>query len=230
MDASSSSRPAPAGPRGRDRELAQQGADVGRVAGEDERPLPLERRARHLGGDEGVAVAVAADPGAEAEEGRDAEGDPGPLLGQAALELAVDGRDHVEERALEDVQAGPHLVERAWGARSARCGWRPIPSPPRAGAPPAPPAPGRRPADRRAPSRSRETRARWSSTVRRRASVGCAVSTGITSRRSSSACTSSAMAPPAAARRRRPRPTRPPGSRRGRGPAAPGSGAAPRPR
>ncbi len=78
-------------------------------------------------------------------------GTPGHSAARAREQRTVDGRHGVEQRPLEDQQAGADLVERGGAGRAATCGWRPAPSPPRAAAPPAPPARPPRPAGRRAP-------------------------------------------------------------------------------
>jgi hypothetical protein len=181
----------------RGRQLAPELRDVRCVARQRDRPLALERGARLLGRDGRVAVAVAADPGAEPEEGTDAERGARVRDPQAAGELAVDPWDDVEERPLEHQEPASDLVE--W--RRAR---RPAlrvetialtTSASRSSARPRSRAPSRGSSSR---SRAAATSARWSSTVRRRASVGWAVRTGMTSSRSRSAWTSAALAPPAA--------------------------------
>jgi hypothetical protein len=101
-----------AGAPHRDGQLAPERLDVGHVAGEDELALPLERAAGHVGGDVRVAVAIAADPGAPAQERADLERLARPGRRQRVLQLAVDQRRHVEERGLEHLQPGPHLVAR----------------------------------------------------------------------------------------------------------------------
>ena len=68
---------------------------------ETQRPLALhgERLARHVGRDEGIAVAVAADPASHAQEGRHVEVLPGRVDGaEAILEVGVEDRQRVQER------------------------------------------------------------------------------------------------------------------------------------
>jgi hypothetical protein len=85
---------------------------------QDHRAVAVEGEAGDVGGHEGVAVPVAADPGAEAEEGRDPQAGAGPGGLEARRELAVHRRDRVEQRALEDEQPGADLVV-GGGARGA---------------------------------------------------------------------------------------------------------------
>jgi hypothetical protein len=65
------------------RQLAAQFMDFGQVAVERGGRLQAQGFAQDLGGDEGVAVAVAADPAADAEEGRQRPG----LVREALLQL-----------------------------------------------------------------------------------------------------------------------------------------------
>ena len=68
--------------------------------------------AAHPGGDVGVAVAVGAYPAAGMEEGgADGRHGAGLLAKLPVVEAAVDLRDHVEERAVEDVDDGVGLLD-----------------------------------------------------------------------------------------------------------------------
>ena len=62
-------------------------------------------------GDERVAVTVAADPRAEAEEGRELERLAGVRLGQGVFDAAVEQGREVEEDVVEEVEAVADLVE-----------------------------------------------------------------------------------------------------------------------
>ena len=67
---------------------------------EAQRPLALhgERLCRHVGRDEGIAVAVAADPAAHAQEGRHVEVPPGRVdAAEPILEVGVEDRQRVQE-------------------------------------------------------------------------------------------------------------------------------------
>ena len=76
-----------------------------------------------LGGDERVAVAVAADPGAEAHERGGAAGaTPGGVGLQRVVEQAVDPRHDLEQRLVEDAHRRAHLVERRRPGRAERRG------------------------------------------------------------------------------------------------------------
>ncbi len=208
----------------------QEGADVGGVAAQHQRPLPLQRGAGDLGGDERVPVSVAADPGAEAEEGRDPEARRRPLLARARAP-GIGTPPGPRRGASARTPPGRPAPRRAgWGARCATGGWRPARSPPRADAPRSPPAPAGRPAGRPAP------RAAGRRGPGGRARSGGAPRWGVRSGPASPAVDRAAPARrrewprPGAARRRRRPPRRPPARRPRRGRAAPGTGAAPRPR
>ena len=77
--------------RGRDRQLGAQLVRFGQVEAQHRFALPRQRHAQGLGGDEGVAVAVATDPVAHAEEAGDR------VARQRAFELAVHARDLAQE-------------------------------------------------------------------------------------------------------------------------------------
>jgi hypothetical protein len=101
------------------RQRPAQGRHVLQVAGQHRGALALEGGAGDVGGDVGVAVAIAADPGAPLEEGRQAPRPLGPARGQRVLELSVDvGRD-LEQRPAEHLDRGLDLVlgRRSPGAR-----------------------------------------------------------------------------------------------------------------
>ena len=66
--------------------------------------------ARHRRGDVGVAVAVAADPRAELEEGRHLELLVRVIFGQRFLQRVEDFRQHLEQGLVEEVQAPGHLA------------------------------------------------------------------------------------------------------------------------
>ena len=93
--------------RRRDRQLGAELVHFGQVEPQRCFGLPRERHAQRVGGDEGVAVAVAADPVAHAEERRDR------MSGQGVFELAVhlrnlpqEGRAVVAQRVLDFVGDG----------------------------------------------------------------------------------------------------------------------------
>ena len=69
-----------------------------------------QRPARDLGGDPGVAVAVAADPRAELEERRQLEARAGIMLGEREIEQAEHFRRLLEQRLVEEMQAPQHFV------------------------------------------------------------------------------------------------------------------------
>ena len=72
----------------------------------------LDRLPCHFGRYERIPVAVAADPGAEAEEAADAEGAIAVVADQARAEIAKQPRHDFPERA-RHVQVSRHLVEHA---------------------------------------------------------------------------------------------------------------------
>ena len=73
----------------------------------------LRGRARHGGVDEGVAVTVPADPGAEPHEGWDGGcGAAGVIAEQPVVEVAVDGGNCLEQGLVEDAHNGADLVQR----------------------------------------------------------------------------------------------------------------------
>ena len=137
-------------PLDRRREPTPERRGVGREPPDREGPLAIQRRARHLGRDEGVAVPVAADPGAEPEERAHAEVRPRPGRRERVLQLPVDLRHDVEQRPLEDLRALRAPRRAATAGTSATCGCRPGPSPPLAAPRARGPARARRSADRRA--------------------------------------------------------------------------------
>ena len=82
------------------------------MLGEDFLGLHQQRHARGVGGYEGIAVAVAADPGTELDEAGDLDHRVAILVfavnpGDRALEMAVVDFHRVEQAALKIVQ--PHL-------------------------------------------------------------------------------------------------------------------------
>ncbi len=86
----------------------------GRVLQRDQHVLVLDQQGltRDLGGHVGVAVAVAADPGAVADVGAgDRRAGAGARF-ERAVERPVDQRHRPEERLVEGRHGGPHLVER----------------------------------------------------------------------------------------------------------------------
>ena len=96
----------------RDGDGAAQHLGVAHQAIDGDAALTLESHPGHVGGDVGVAVAVAADPGAIAEKRPDLEAFVRVARGQHILELPIErGRD-LEERALERLQPRTHLVGR----------------------------------------------------------------------------------------------------------------------
>ena len=158
-----------------------------RVAQQGHGPFPLggQHRQRDLGGDERVAVPVAADPGAEAEGGRRQRQVGAGAAGQAG-QVLEDRRDDVAPEALQIPQHRPGLVDRA--GRSSR-----ISSVSHSSSTAS--ASRRR---RRGPSgvcSASARRRRWARIDWRADSVGWAVRTGRTSIRASSAVRSFALDP-----------------------------------
>jgi hypothetical protein len=92
---------------------------------EHEPRLLRERRAHHLRGDVRVAVAIAADPGADGEERRKARFDA-VLLPEGVLELGVEPRQLVQEGEAEVREPVRHLV-RYREPRAAQHGRQPQP-------------------------------------------------------------------------------------------------------
>ncbi len=62
----------------------------------------------------GVAVAIAADPAAEAQKGRNGEGVARVCFAQRVVQAAVDHRRQVEQDLVEEVEPVAHLVQHAW--------------------------------------------------------------------------------------------------------------------
>ncbi len=77
---------------------------------EDGLGLHPQRALQHLGGDEGVAVPIPADPAAQLQEGRQLRVAPGGIPGQPVLQIRVEGRDFAQEGALEVGEGAGHLV------------------------------------------------------------------------------------------------------------------------
>ncbi len=84
-------------------------AGSGAVLLQRQTAMQPQRLGRHVGGDVGVAVAVAADPRGEGQEavGR-TQGRVMP--GQRGLHVAVDGRQRVPQGCVEVEEAGAYLV------------------------------------------------------------------------------------------------------------------------
>ena len=154
-----------------------------------DRHRPLGERRGH----ERVAVPVAADPAAQPDErGHLRRPRARRLAGELVVELAVRGRQDLEQRVVEDRHRRTDLVERA-GLGGADLGGTPeqvdLLEQPARGSRPAPP---RRDGARPARTAACEIRRIADATARRRASVGCAVRTGRNSSPASSvsACSS----------------------------------------
>ena len=81
------------------------------VEGEGRLPVEAQRLLGDLGGDVGVPVAVAPDPGAEAQEGGHVDVLAGVGDDERLLHLPVQPRHQLPQRLLEVVQAVAHLVE-----------------------------------------------------------------------------------------------------------------------
>ena len=94
----------------------QGAADAGGGTGEPEQDVlggDLGGLARDVRGDERVAVPVAADPRAEAHEGRSPDRAAARVVPeQPVVEQAVDLRDDLEQRLVEHAHRRPDLVER----------------------------------------------------------------------------------------------------------------------
>ena len=184
-----------------------------------------------LGGDEGVAVAVAADPAAHAQEGRQLGAVPGRVaVGELVLEGGVEARQLAQEGVVVIREAVRHLVDHLepGAAQDAglpegqdRRGARPPRSPP--------PPPGVRRMRSRS-ARSCATSISRSMVQRRRTSVGCAVSTGDDQRRAEEGRELGPGEPGLRGRGRAPRPWCPRAapSRRGHGRGSGACGAGPR--
>ena len=97
-----------------DREVASDAAGLLRETPHDVQAVLLGDLATHLCRDEGIAVAVRANPAARMEEcGADGLGTTGVLAEQPVVEAPVDLWHHVEERGVEDVDDGVGLLHRA---------------------------------------------------------------------------------------------------------------------
>ena len=94
-----------------ERQFAAQFVDFGEIVVERGGRLQAQRFAQDLGGDEGVAVAVAADPAADAKEGRQRPGFFRVALVQLLRDLDVEARQLGEEGFLEVGDAVLDLVE-----------------------------------------------------------------------------------------------------------------------
>ena len=163
-----------------------------------------ERPFGHLRGDGGIAVAVAADPrapsggtagtaavacpsGRRRPPRRAGAAGRGPPVVQRGIGRPVEPRHRAEQRLVEERERGPDLVERGHGAIARRSAVRHrsvISSRSRRRRSRSSAAAMSRSASR---SRRRSTRRRARSSVRRRASVGWAVRTGVIRRRPSAA-------------------------------------------
>ena len=100
------------GIRGRDRQLARQGFDLGGEQPPRQCPRRLAGLARDLRGNRRVAVAIAADPRSEHDR-RGVERQPAPRGGaQLAIEPAQVARQGVPHRLLEDEETAPHFLNR----------------------------------------------------------------------------------------------------------------------
>lgn len=94
--------------RGRERQLAAEVVHLGEVVAQRQLALPAQCVLERLGGDVGVAVAVAADPLAHAQEGRDRR--CVAALRQRLLEVGVHARDLAQEGGLVVAQRVLDLV------------------------------------------------------------------------------------------------------------------------
>ena len=103
-------------------QLAAQRVHLGTVMRQRRRRLDAHGVPQRVGGDEGVAVAVAADPAADAEERRQPPALAGKALRQLPLGLQVHARQLVEEGLLEVADAVAHFVDHVQphGAQHAR--------------------------------------------------------------------------------------------------------------
>ena len=161
-------------------------------------PHEPERLARHRRCDVGVAVAVAADPGAERQQRRDDDAGTGIGGLDGVLELSVQARYDVEQRRVEVDEPGAHLVE---GGRRDRANLVRAPQLLDGARQLRPRACASSSASTSRSSSSRitaNTRASLATVVRRRASVGWAVTTKRISACASSSCRLSALVPRAA--------------------------------
>src|SRR5262249_30747186 len=84
-------------------QAAQQAVDLLMVAPQRSLPAALQSATRDFGRDERVAVAVAADPGAEAEEERNAEFRLGVMAGERRVEPLEQLGDTAENGLVEEV-------------------------------------------------------------------------------------------------------------------------------
>ena len=95
------------------RQLAAQRLQLPEVVPDRRRGLPVGGPAQRVGGDERVAVAVAADPGPRQQHRPGQQPGVGPALVESLPELGVDGRDDVEQRQLVVAQRLVDLVRQA---------------------------------------------------------------------------------------------------------------------
>ncbi len=148
-------------------------ADLGGGSGRGRASAPARPPRGRLGAGRRVAVHVAADPRAEGEGGRRA--------GDLASQRADDGRDGVPERGLEEPEPGADLVGDLGFGRAHGVG---LPEDVRSAWSPSIRRRCRGGVSQGSSSIRRRRAMRWwaSSTVRRVASVGCAVRTGSTRR------------------------------------------------
>ena len=93
-----------------DAEVARQVGQPAAVAAQARQAHLPQRVARDRAGHEGVAVAVAADPRAEAEHHRQLQRLAGELLRERGLDAAVELRHDVEQVLVEEVQAPGHFL------------------------------------------------------------------------------------------------------------------------
>ena len=91
-------------------QLRAQGLQLSQEEVQDGAGLHLQGAGQHLGGDEGVAVPVPADPAAQLQEGRQLRIPPGRIQAQAILQVGIEGRDFAQKGALEVGQGAGHLV------------------------------------------------------------------------------------------------------------------------
>ncbi len=95
------------------RQLVAQRLELVEVVGERRLGLPAGGPPQRVGGDERVAVAVAADPGAGQQHGPGQQAGVGPALVQRAAQLGVDGRDDLEQGQVVVAQRLVDLVDAA---------------------------------------------------------------------------------------------------------------------
>src|SRR5262249_38977323 len=95
-----------------DRQIAGELDDTRPIVPQARKRVLLQRGARHRCRDEGIAVAIAADPRAELEEGWNVEACTGIRLRKRTLKSAKHLRRHLEQRLVEEMQAPLHLLLR----------------------------------------------------------------------------------------------------------------------